>query len=38
VIDPQAKVAVLRTRRRPAGALRLLAHHADHWLSYEVVR
>jgi hypothetical protein len=34
VIDPEAKVALLRTRRRGLQmVLRLLAHNAEHWLS-----
>jgi hypothetical protein len=34
VIDPGAKVALLRTRRRSLQmVLRLLAHNAEHWLS-----
>jgi hypothetical protein len=34
VIDPDAKVALLRTRRRGLQmVLRLLAHNAEHWLS-----
>jgi len=34
VIDPQAKVALLRTCRRSLQmVLRLLAHNAEHWLS-----
>jgi hypothetical protein len=33
-IDPEAKVALLRTRRRGLQmVLRLLAHNAEHWLS-----
>src|SRR5271169_5728356 len=34
VIDPEAEVALLRTRRRGLQmVLRLLAHNAEHWLS-----
>jgi len=34
VIDPEAKVALLRTRRRGLQmVLQLLAHNAEHWLS-----
>jgi hypothetical protein len=34
VIDPEARVALLRTRRRGLQmVLRLLAHNAEHWLS-----
>ena len=34
VIDPEAKVALLRTRRRGLQmVLRLLAHNAEHWLA-----
>jgi hypothetical protein len=34
VIDPQAEVALLRTRRRGLQmVLRLLAHNAEHWLA-----
>ena len=39
VIDPQAKVALLHTRRLSEQmVLRLLAHNVEHWLSYEVMR
>ena len=37
LIDPAAKVAVLRTRRRGLQmVLRLLAHNAEHWLSNQL--
>jgi transposase-like protein len=37
VIDPEAKVALLRTRRRGLQmVLRLLAHNAEHWLSNQL--
>ena len=37
VIDPDAKVALLRTRRRGLQmVLRLLAHNAEHWLSNQL--
>ncbi len=37
LIDPDAKVALLRTRRRGLQmVLRLLAHNAEHWLSNQL--
>ena len=37
VIDPDAKIALLRTRRRGLQMiLRLLAHNAEHWLSHHL--
>jgi hypothetical protein len=37
VIDPEAKIALLRTRRRGLQmVLRLLAHNAEHWLSSQL--
>ena len=37
VIDPEAEVALLRTRRRGLQmVLRLLAHNAEHWLSNQL--
>jgi len=37
VIDPEAKVALLRTRRRGLQmVLQLLAHNAEHWLSNQL--